>query len=86
MSAARIEDNIFDVFDILDQAEAAHYVLLIAMLDKVGTGVLVVVLDRFEKRIQRNVVVNQRFLIYDHLVLLYIAAEAEHVGDPGHRA
>ena len=48
--AARIENDVLDVVDVLNQPEAANDVLLIAVLDKIRTGVLVVVLDRVEKR------------------------------------
>ena len=70
----------------LTKPEAANDVLLVAVLDEVGAGVLIVVLDRFEKRFQRDVVVDQRLLVDDDLILLNVAAKAEHVGDAGHGA
>src|SRR5882724_1981780 len=56
------------------------------MFDEVGAGVLIVVLNRFEKRLERDVVVNQRLLIGDDLVLLYVSAKTEHVRDARHSA
>src|SRR6266542_544961 len=56
------------------------------MLDEVRSGVLIVVLNGFEKRFERDVVIDQCLLIDDDVILLDVPAKAKHVGDPGHRA
>src|SRR2546423_8495398 len=56
------------------------------MFDEIGAGVLIVVLNRFEKRFKRDVVVDQRLLIGDDLALLYVSAKTEHVRDARHSA
>ena len=63
-SPARIEHDVLDVLDIFDQTKPAHHILLVAVFDEVGAGVLIVVLDRVEERFQRDVVVNQRLLVH----------------------
>src|ERR1041385_8161915 len=83
---ARVKHDVLDVIDVFDQPKAAHDILFIAMLDEVGAGVLIVCLNRVEQRFQRDVVINQRLLIDDYLVLLYVAAETQHISDAGHRA
>src|SRR4029078_2934407 len=70
-----------DVCDIFDKTEAANYVLFVTMFDEVGACVLIIVLDGFKERLERDVVTNQRLLIDDDLILLYVAAKAEHVRD-----
>src|SRR2546423_10016557 len=85
-AAPRIEHDVLNVFNVLNQAETADDVLFVAMLDEIGSGVLIVRLDRFEQRLERDVVINQGLLIDNDLVLLYIAAKAQHVGDAGNGA
>ena len=56
------------------------------MLDKVRAGVLIVRLNRLKKGFERDVVIDQRLLIDDDLILLDVSAKAKHVGDTGHRS
>src|SRR3954462_14994157 len=54
------------------------------MLDEVGPSVLIVVLNCFEKRLERNLVINEGLLIDDDVVLLDVTTKAQHVSDSGH--
>src|SRR5689334_443955 len=83
---ARVEHDVSDVGDVFDQTQPPNDVLLVAMLDEVSSGVLIIVLDGFEERFERDVVTDQRLLIDDHLILLDVAAKAEHVRDTRHGA
>src|SRR6185503_3315626 len=85
-AVARVEDNVPDIRDVFDQTEAANDVLLVTMFDEVGARVLVIVLDGFKERLERDVVANQCLLIDDDLILLDVAAEAEHVSYARHSA
>src|SRR6185369_7691851 len=83
---ARVEDDVSDIRDVFDQTETANDVLFVTMFDEVGARVLIIVLDGFKERLERDVVTNQRLLIDDDLILLDVAAKAEHVGDARHSA
>src|SRR6185369_3624251 len=85
-AVARVEHDVADILDVFDQTQAANDVLLVTVLDEVGARVLIIVLDGFEERLERDVVANQRLLIDDDLILLDVAAKAEHVGDARHSA
>ena len=74
-AAARIEHDVLDVFDVLYQAQPAHDILFVAVFDEVCAGVLIIVLNCVEETLERDVVINQRLLIDDHVILLYISAE-----------
>src|SRR6185369_5276807 len=69
-----------------DQAETADHILLVAMFDEVRAGVLIVGLNRVEESFQRDVVIDERLLIDDDLILLNISAKTEDVGDARHGA
>src|SRR5262249_32268156 len=56
------------------------------MLDEVRACVLIIGLDGLKERFESDVVANERLLIDDDLILLYVAAKAEHVGDTRHGA
>src|SRR6185369_12823571 len=62
-TVARVEDDVSDIRDVFDQTEAANDVLLVTMFDEVGARVLIIVLDRFKERLEREVVANQCLLI-----------------------
>src|SRR6185369_4528260 len=83
---AGVEDDVPDIRDVFDQTEPANDVLLITMFDEVGARVLIVVLDGFKERLERDVVANQRLLIDDDLILLDVAAKAEHISHARHGA
>ena len=83
-SAARIEHDVLDVLDVFDQAQSANDILFVAMLDKVCPGVLIVVLNCFEERFERDVVIDERLLIHDDVILLDVSTKAKHIGDAGH--
>ena len=53
------------------------------MFDEVCAGVLIVRLNRVEQSLERDVVIDERLLIDDDLILLHIAAETEHIGNAG---
>ena len=54
------------------------------MLDEVGSSVLIVRLNGFEERLQRDVVVDQRLLIDDDVILFDVSAKAEYISDTGY--
>src|SRR6185369_2532980 len=85
-AVARVEHDVADILDVFDQTKAPNDLLLVAVLDEVGARVLIIVLDGFEERLERDVVANQRHRIDDYLILLDVAAKAEHVGDARHGA
>ncbi len=85
-AVARVEHDVPDIRDVFDQPEAAHDVLLITMFDEVRARVLIVVLDGLKKRLERDVVTNQRLLIDDDLILFDVAAKAEHISHTRHSA
>src|SRR6185369_5252796 len=64
---ARVEHDVSDVGDVFDQTQPTNDVLLVAMLDEVSSGVLIIVLDGFEERFESDVVTDQRLLIDDHV-------------------
>src|SRR5438874_13178733 len=48
-AATRIEHDVLDILNVLNQAETAYHVLFVAMLNEVGAGVLIVGLDRLDE-------------------------------------
>src|SRR5436190_15706558 len=56
------------------------------MLDEIRSSILIVVLNCFEERLERDLVIDERLLIDDYVILLHIAAKAEHIGNAGHRS
>src|SRR5205085_11142468 len=68
-AAARVEHDVPDISDVFDQTQSTHDVLLIAMLNEVGSCVLIIILDGIKERFESDVVVNQRLLIDDDLIL-----------------
>src|SRR5215831_19325117 len=85
-AVARVEHDVLDICDVFNQAQPANDVLLITMLNEVSSRVLVIILNGLKERLESDVVVHQCLLIYDDLILLHIAAKAEHVGDSRHGA
>src|SRR5437867_8889614 len=85
-AAARIKNNVLDIFNVFNEADTTIDLLLVAMLNKIRAGVLIVVLNCFKEGFERDVVVNQRLLIDDDLILLDVSAKAQHVGNTWHCA
>src|SRR5207249_2951951 len=85
-SAARVKHDVLNVFNLFYQSQSTNDILFIAMLDEVRSGVLIVVLNGFKKRFERDVVIHQCLLIDDDVILLYVTAKAEHIRDAGHGA
>src|SRR6185436_6620460 len=76
-AVAGVEHDVSDIRDVFHPTETANDVLFVTMFDEVGARVLIIVLDGFKERLERDVVANQRLLIDDHLILLHVAAKAE---------
>ena len=60
--------------------------MFVAVFDKVRPGVLIVGLNSVEESLQRDVVVHQRLLIRNDLILLDVSAKAQYIGNAGHCA
>ena len=84
--AARGDDDILDVANVFDQADAAHHVLLGLVLDEVAAGVGVVLFQRLENLLQRDVERREPVGVHDDLVLLDQPAEGIYLGDARHGA
>src|SRR5262245_28914166 len=56
------------------------------MLNKVRTRVLIICLNGFKQRLQGDVVINQRLLIDNDLILSDVATKTQNVSNTGHCA
>ena len=83
-AAARRHHHLLDVPGAGERAEAAHHVLLLAVLDVVAAGVGVRAPERLVHLVQRDAARLQLLGVDLHLVLLHEAAEGDHVGDARH--
>src|SRR5262249_48279824 len=83
-AAAGRNDDLLDVAAVGEGAEAAHDVLLLAVLDVVPARVRVRAAERGEDLLQRDTVSLELPRIDLDMVLLHEAAERDDVGDAGH--
>ena len=78
-----LDDDVLDVLQRFDEADAADDVLLGALFQNVAAGVGVVLGDGFEHVVQGQVVLAQEARVHHDLILLDEAADRVHVDDVG---
>ena len=76
--------HVADVLERLDVPEPAHHELGLGQLDEAAADIVVAAPDRGPDLLQGNPVGHQLVGVDGHLVLLDEAADARHLGDPGH--
>ncbi len=81
----RLHHNGGQVIEAVGEAHRAHQKLFAAPLQKLGAHVEIVFAHPVEHFGKRHVVTNQRLGVNIDLVLLLIAADAQHLGDARHR-
>ena len=78
-----VDDHVLDVVDVLEEADAADGVGLLADVHPLPADVLVGVLDGADQLRERHVLAAQPVGVDPHVVLLRFAAEGDDVDDAG---
>ena len=80
-AAVDLDDDAFEIADVLDVAAAAHHELVLGELDRAAADIHVVLADDLAHLGQRNAQRTHAAGIDDDVVLLDEAADAGHLGD-----